>query len=352
MRMLLVDSDSDAREGLATLLEAHQHTVTGCATAHEAIRELEQHEFEVMFTDVRLGRSSGIQLLVDAQKRWPRMIVVVLTGKGSVQSAVDAMKAGAFDYLTKPFHPAQVLRLLELIRDQLALVSTRLPPRDPVEIARMLREREGYEVLLISPPPPPKAMAWMSHHVLDIEEPYRIRDAVQSFAASKARAAVVLAGIEELLARHREEDVAKLLDEIREALDGKGPLAVGYNPSKITATGAIAVRASIVSADAHTTLESLSNPIRRLVLRRLAEGPCTFMQAMEAAQLEDTSKIAFHLRKLVESGLVSHDGDGPYRLTERGTGAIAVLNEIDRLDSETGSGNRIFALLASAGARP
>lgn len=191
----------------------------------------------------------------------------------------------------------------------------------------------------------------MSHWPLDPENPYRIRAAVEDFAAPKSRAAVVLAAIEELLARHREEEVARLLGEIRALLENKGPLAVGYDPSKISATGALAVRASIVAADAHTTLESLSNPIRRLVLRRLAEGPCTFMQAMEAAQIDDTSKIAFHLRKLVESGLVSHTADEPYQLTSRGTGVIAILSEIDHLDVDEATGNRIFIVETAAASR-
>jgi DNA-binding transcriptional ArsR family regulator len=117
---------------------------------------------------------------------------------------------------------------------------------------------------------------------------------------------------------------------------------VAYDPDKITATGALAVLASIVSADAHETLESLSNPIRRLVLRRLAAGPISFMQAMDAAHLDDTSKIAFHLRKLTASGLVVHAAGERYRLTPRGRGAIRVLRSIDDLDSGKGSGNRIF----------
>jgi DNA-binding HxlR family transcriptional regulator len=119
----------------------------------------------------------------------------------------------------------------------------------------------------------------------------------------------------------------------------------------MSATGAIAVRASIVAADAHATLEVLSNPIRRLVLRRLSDGPSTFMQAMEAAQLDDTSKIAFHLRKLVESGLISHTANLPYQLTARGEGAVEVLAEIDKLDSERGSGNRIFTVKSGPGQR-
>jgi ActR/RegA family two-component response regulator/DNA-binding transcriptional ArsR family regulator len=347
MRLLVVDSDPELRAELESLLTQRHHMVKGLGSVAEALRALEEFEFDVMFTDIRMGRQSGIDLLVDSQKRWPRLIVVVLTAKGTIPSAVRAIQSGAFDYLEKPVNVGQVLRVLELIREQLALVDTRAPARDPVELARSFASVGGYEVLLISPPPPPGVIDRVSHLPLDPENPYRIREAVEDFATPRDKPAVVLAAIELLLARHREEEISKLLVEIRACLDGKGPLAVGYNPLKISATGAIAVRASIVAADAHTTLESLSNPIRRLVLRRLADGPCTFMQAMEAAQLDDTSKIAFHLRKLVESGLVTHSADTPYRLTERGIGTIKVLGEIDRLESEQGSGNRVFTVQTS-----
>jgi CheY-like chemotaxis protein len=352
MRLLVVDSDSQLRDDIEPLLRQNGHTVAFAESATQAVEALEGTEFDVMFTDTWMGRQSGVDLLVESRKRWPRLIVVVLTGKGTVESAVRAIQAGAFDYLQKPFKPGQLLRVLQLIREQLALVEAGAPPRDPVELARALAEAGGYEVLLITPPPPPGAIARVSHLPLDAENPFRIRAAVEDFAAPKTRAAVVLAAIEELLARHREEEVAKLLEEIRACLGDKGPLAVGYNASKITATGALAVRASIVAADAHTTLESLSNPIRRAVLRRLAEGSCTFMQVMEAAQIDDTSKTAFHLRKLVESGLVSHTADGPYQLTSRGMGVIAILTDIDRLDADEATGNRIFTVQTALPSRP
>jgi DNA-binding HxlR family transcriptional regulator len=153
---------------------------------------------------------------------------------------------------------------------------------------------------------------------------------------------VVLAAVEQLMARHREEEIAALLDAVRSLLVGKGPLAVAYDPSKITATGALAVRDSVASADAHSTLEWISSPIRRLVLRRLGEGECTFTQTLEAAHLDDTSLIAFHLRKLAEAGLVEHGPAKRYRLTERGRGAVEILEGIDRLDPKKAGGNQVF----------
>jgi CheY-like chemotaxis protein/DNA-binding transcriptional ArsR family regulator len=345
MRILIVDDDPAFREELTALLVKSGHTVTDVATAALATAALEAGEFDVLFTDLKAGRRSGVKLLIEARERWPRLLVVMLAEEASLQTAVEAFQLGAFDYITKPIRPAQVQRLLELVSQQLALIRIGAQPLDPGQYAMSLATEGGYEVLLISPPPPPPSAEKVSHMPLDPENPYRIRDVVEEFVSPKERAAVVLAAVEELLAHHREEEIAALLERLRAVLEGKGPLAVGYDPNKITATGALAVRASIVSADAHTTLESLSNPIRRLVLRRLSEGSCTFMQAMEAAHIDDTSKIAFHLRKLTESGLVAHLARERYQLTDRGKGAIKILGSIDDLDSTgkgTGSGNRVF----------
>jgi CheY-like chemotaxis protein len=342
MRVLIVDDDLEFREVLTTLLTDHGHAATGVSSAVEATAALEAGEFDVMFTDLKAGRRGGMDLLAAARDHWPRLLVVMLTGRATVETAVQALDQGAFDYLRKPIQADQVQRVLELVNQQLALTRAGAKPLDPVQYATDLAAEGGYEVLLISPPPVHVTAKRVSHIPLDPENPFRIREAVEEFVEPKDRAAVVLAAVEQLLARHREEDISALLERIRAVLEGKGPLAVGYDPDSITATGALAVRASIVSTDAGATLESLANPIRRLVLRRLADGPCSFTQALEAAHLDDTSLIAFHLRKLTESGLITHVARERYRLTSRGDGAIKVLNSIDGLDSGKGSGNRVF----------
>lgn len=352
MRVLIADDDSAFREELASLLSAGGHMVTDVASAALATAALEESEFDVLFADIKTSRHGGPGLLAEARGRWPRLLVIMLTPKAAVETAVETLQYGAFDYLAKPVRPEQVQRVLEFVNQQLALIRVGARPLDPGEYAKGLASEGGYEVLLISPPPPPALVGGVSHLPLDSENPFRIRDAVEDFVSPKERAAVVLAAVEKLLAHHREEQVAELLENLRTVLEGKGPLVVGYDPEKITATGALAVRASIVSADAHTTLESLSNPIRRLVLRRLSEGSCTFMQAMEAAHLDDTSKIAFHLRKLTESGLVAHASGQRYRLTARGKGAIQILHSVDDLDSEKVSGNRVFPLKPPGQASP
>jgi ActR/RegA family two-component response regulator/DNA-binding transcriptional ArsR family regulator len=342
MRVLIVDDDRAFREELAKLLSDRGHKVADVASTARALGALERNEFDVMFTDLRIGRENGLELLDQARRRWPRLMTVMLTGKATIDSAIRALQLGAFDYLRKPAQPAQVDRVLLLVDEQLALTRSNARPLDPSRYASALAADSDSEVLLVAPAPVRVQTKKVIHLSLDPENPYQIRSAVQDFVGSRDRAAVVIGGVEELLARHREEDVARLLEGLRALLEGKGPLAVGYDPDRITATGALAVRASIVSADAHATLETLASPIRRSVLHRLKEGPCSFTQAMEAAHLEDRSVIAFHLRRLTKSGLVAHVARERYRLTVRGQGAVRILRAVDELDSAKGSGNRIF----------
>jgi DNA-binding HxlR family transcriptional regulator len=173
-----------------------------------------------------------------------------------------------------------------------------------------------------------------------LPEPTRTGD--KDIALTREQAAQMLADLERVLARHREEEVTALLDPLRALLEGRGPLAVAYDASTFPTTRTLVPRASFVAMDAQTTLESLAGPIRRRILRRLLVGPCSFTETLKAARLEDTSKIAFHLRKLSESGLIEHAPKKKYRLTRRGEEAIAVLDAIDHLDSDKGAADQVL----------
>ena len=346
LRVLVADADPETRGDLAEILVREGHLVTGVPSSSEAREALEHDEFDLLFVQIKPGRVNAMGLLAEAQRRWPRLLVVVLVdggSGGSIEQAVQALHRGALDYLRKPVLRGVVVRLLDLAEEQLSLTRVERDPIDPQRHAGALASRLGCDVLLAVPgSPTPSSNPRVSVIPLRPEEPLRLVQAVEDFLRTREKGAVVLGSVEELLSHHREEEVARILEGLRAVLEGKGPLVVGYDPGRITATGALAVRASIVSADAHTTLGSLSSPIRRRVLNRLAEGPATFSQALEAAGIEDTSKIAFHLRKLRESGLIAHLPGKRYRLTQRGQGAVQVLNLINELDPGEGSGNRTF----------
>lgn len=111
--ILVVDDEEGIREYLAEALSGEGNAVVQAADGVEALGHLALRSFDVMITDLRMpGALDGIDLLRKARAESPEMEVIVLTAHGSVDSAVEAMKLGAFDYLQKPVASPAELRLL------------------------------------------------------------------------------------------------------------------------------------------------------------------------------------------------------------------------------------------------
>ena len=94
---------------LTALLKQAGHTLMQAGTGADALDKLSKHDFDVVITDLKLDQISGIDVLKAAKANNPRTEVIVLTGYSSVESAVEAMKAGAREYLRKPFDSEELL---------------------------------------------------------------------------------------------------------------------------------------------------------------------------------------------------------------------------------------------------
>jgi NtrC-family two-component system response regulator AlgB len=115
MNVLIIDDDLGIRETLGTALETMGHKVETAANGTVAEKKLRNESFEVAFLDIRLGTENGLDLLPDLLRLSPRLAVVVITAYSSVETAVLAIQRGAFDYLAKPFKPAQISQMLERV---------------------------------------------------------------------------------------------------------------------------------------------------------------------------------------------------------------------------------------------
>jgi NtrC-family two-component system response regulator AlgB len=115
MNVLIIDDDLGIRGTLGTALETLGHKVQTASNRSTAEKALRDESFEVAFLDIRLGSENGLDLLPDLLRISPRLAVVVITAYSSVETAVLAIQRGAFDYLGKPFKPAQIAQMLERI---------------------------------------------------------------------------------------------------------------------------------------------------------------------------------------------------------------------------------------------
>ncbi|MCD4734034.1 sigma-54 dependent transcriptional regulator [bacterium] len=142
--LLIVDDDSEVRKALARTMKRAGYGVIEAADSGEALELLAERPVELLLTDLRLPTLDGIELVRRARERDPLLAVIVLTGYGSVESAVEAMRAGAHDYLTKPVNPEELL-----IQTTRALETRRLR-RDVDELRARLNEQDE-KVVSVSP---------------------------------------------------------------------------------------------------------------------------------------------------------------------------------------------------------
>ncbi len=100
--VLVVDDEKNIREGLGKALELDGHNILLAADGQEAWETIENEEIDLIITDLRMPRLSGEELLKRVVDSYPTVQVIILTGHGTIETAVQAMRDGAFDFLTKP----------------------------------------------------------------------------------------------------------------------------------------------------------------------------------------------------------------------------------------------------------
>jgi DNA-binding NtrC family response regulator len=120
-RILVVDDETNIREALAKILERAGHRVSAAESGDTALDLLHDGAFDIVVTDLKMLGAGGFAVLRGAKQRQPDTEVIVLTAFGTVESAVEAMKLGAYDYLAKPVDPPRLLYLIAKALEHKAL---------------------------------------------------------------------------------------------------------------------------------------------------------------------------------------------------------------------------------------
>ena len=130
------------RDFLEILLQREEHQVLACGSAPEAILALESDDFDVVISDIRMPGMSGMELLDRVQKLAPDTLVILITAHGTTESAVEAMKRGAYDYLTKPCSVDEIRLVVDKALEKRSLTS------ENQTLKRQLREQANPPTML------------------------------------------------------------------------------------------------------------------------------------------------------------------------------------------------------------
>ncbi len=141
-KILIVDDELILRESLAGWLERDGHDINTAASGEEALEKLKNTRFDILLVDIKMEGISGLEVLKNVKDSDPEISVVMITAYGSISTAIEAMKNGAYDYLLKPFDPNELGILIEKI------IKHQAQARENLYLKEQHKERTRFESMI------------------------------------------------------------------------------------------------------------------------------------------------------------------------------------------------------------
>ena len=139
MKILIVDDEEVIRDGCKKTLDKNGYEVDIAENGNIGLKKVKEDSFDIVLIDLKMPGMSGMAFLKDVQRIDPNVINLIITGYASIESAVDAMKLGAYDYIPKPFSPDQLRQVVKRAREKKRLV----------EEAKRLQKQQEQFVLMV-----------------------------------------------------------------------------------------------------------------------------------------------------------------------------------------------------------
>ena len=136
-RVLIVDDEKFIRDILADFLGMEGYVVRTAEDGAAALNELQSTPYDIVISDLKMPRMGGIELLDQIATTAPNVLTVIMTGFGTVETAIDAMKRGAYDYILKPFKVEEVIHVVQRGLEKQRLAAENLRLREAVSLYKV-----------------------------------------------------------------------------------------------------------------------------------------------------------------------------------------------------------------------
>lgn len=338
MKILIADDDPVLRSELAGLLREDGHDVVSASDGGEALRLVQRESFDAALLDLRMPKASGLEVLHRLRVTRPGTAVVVITGQGTIDAAVEAMKAGAIDFVEKPYEADALRRTLRTVHEEQHARTLLGASAAEGAVARVLSDAIARRALLavIGPQADPPSGAT---RVLRVEEGgrppvafapnqlYQLNTAIAAHIAGVDRPVVFASDLSSLQAVHGLEDMKAWVRHTSDRCAAKGgALILSWEDHALAEQSE---KEGVPSECLQAMLESLANPIRRaLVGYVVASGPVAYSGILRKNFVDSSSKLSFHLQKLQSDGLLAKGDAGRYLVTEAGQRAWQVVRAL------------------------
>lgn len=347
--ILIVDDDAIILRELSELLNMDGHTVEMASTGEEALKLIKDKNYDIIFSDLKMPGMDGLELLKNTKQLTPNTDVVMITGFGSIDNAVEAMKLGAKDYIQKPFKMSYIKGIIEDINNE-KKYKTSVKPIEVMEEIDSFDSLGVFKDLIESKPG-----LWITG-IMDGEEVkekdgnitflslsprgedgtlhpkniYKIKEFIKAYLQDNESAVIMLDCLDLLIATHTGETILKFIDMLEEqAINSNTRTLITIGKDLLGNDTIKDIRYVISSSYIQVMADSLSNPLRRRIVRHLKKTPSSFSSILSYLPNTESAKLSFHLQKLINDGIIEKDEKKKYFLTDRGNKALALMESME-----------------------
>ncbi len=342
MKILVADDDPTLRSELAELLRADGHEVQTAADGGEALERLEGEAYEVALLDLVMPRATGLEILHRLQVIRPDTSVVMITGHGSVDVAVEAMKGGAVDFVVKPFEIDSLQRILQSLADERRAREMFSQPAQGADAVRaVLQDAARRKALLAVLGPdgtPPKGVARILRiddaakppNVFTPSQLYQLNAAIEEHVSRTTRPVVFAADMAPIERVHGRPDLEAWVRHVSGRCEAKGGTLILHGlPAEVVSDLETGLGVAGAQPELQGMLESIANPIRRAIVGFVfSSGPVSYSTILKMNFVDSSSKLSFHLQKLQMDNLLAKAESGAYILTDEGRQAWRVVRAL------------------------
>jgi len=327
MKILFVDDDPGILEAAKTALELYGYDVITASSGKECLKKLK--DADIVFLDIKMPEMNGIEVLKEIKKRDKSLPVIMITAYATVDTAIEAMKEGAFDYIRKPFDVEELRASLLAAIEDIKFKKKEFYGEDAIEKFKKL----GGGIYIARKP------ANIEATFIPMEKDLKIRDMEE-----------IKKDVEEKIEKNKAIMVLDLEYMIREYgmkakefIEWLNKIATSYNCKLIMSAklGMLDEKRRVelqeIMTDIHLNIltDSISNYLRRKIIDILAKGgKYSFTKIAQEIKIKDNPKLSFHLKKLKDDGVISQDEEKRYYLTPLGKEIAEFIEDIKKNKSK------------------
>lgn len=362
MRVMVVDDDRTIVDAVKALLKTEGHETAGVYSGEECMNNLKKEDADLIFLDIKMPGMNGIETLKNIKGIKPDVYVVMLTAFATVDTAVEAMKEGAFDYIRKPFATGDMRDILmNVIEDikirrkhkMIGLMEKQeyncfdvfksmftdnvkgmcITDEKPEIIDKRYDFKDILYVQLTERIHIEEAEGGKQERVRP-EEIEKLKTLIDTFINENENTVVLISSVDYLISKNSLEDIKNFVEYLGgKASDRNTSIILSASPETKNVHGLTEVEKLISELHIRHIAESISNPLRRRIILTLNDcEKCSFTRIAKEIHVRDSPKLSFHMRKLDSHGIIKQNSNREYFLSRIGKEAAEILKDMGKGD--------------------